>query len=96
MGDVRGGVKGIVSAIKCGFSLSQAIRVQLGMSLSEYAASRGFRYNEVSMCLNGYPSRVYGRIRDAVAEDVGIGRADLDALIDRFSQRESDHHSGGK
>lgn len=49
-------------------------------SLRSFAVEHGLYVQEVSYCLNG--DREYGRIRDLLAEDLGLSRTEVDRLID--------------
>lgn len=75
-------VKKIQTARQLGFSLSEAVVRNLGVTLTAWAADHGYRPSEVSMCLGGYPERPYASIRDDLASDLGIPREVLDELID--------------
>ena len=75
-------VKRLEAALELGFSVSEAVQKALGRSLTQWAEEHGHRQSEVSMCLGGYPGRIYGAIRDDLAAELGIDRGDLDRLID--------------
>lgn len=82
-------VKRLQAALDLGFSLSEAVFRTLGQTQSAWAEDHGVRQSEVSMCLGGYPERPYGAIRDALCDDLGIPRSDLDRLIDGTPQKEA-------
>lgn len=84
----RDPVKRIEHALQLGFKLSEAVQNVLGRSLAAFARERGHRQSEVSMCLGGYPGRVYGAIRDDLARELGIERKQLDRLIENASREE--------
>lgn len=63
-----------------GFTAAEALTNSLGTTATDWAAARNFSREQVSMCLNGI--RTYHAVRDALAEDLGVSRADLDRLLD--------------
>lgn len=75
-------VNRIRALVGLGLTPSEAFQKALGKPLAQFAEERGHRGNEVSMCLNAYPGRTYTAIRDDLAEELGITRTEVDALID--------------
>lgn len=71
----------IEGALALGFTLSEAVQRALGRSLSEFAEAHGHRQSEVSMCLGGYPGRIYAQVRDDLCAELSIERATLDRWI---------------
>ena len=72
-------------AIAVGFTPSEAIQNALGVSLAHFAADAGCTATQVSMCLNGYPGRVYSGIRDALCRRLGVPRDRLDRWISDYT-----------
>lgn len=83
MHDTRDAVKLIEASLALGFSLSEAVQRALGRSLSEFARERGHSRSAVSMCLTHYQQRVFGNVRDDLADELSVPREYLDRLIEQ-------------
>jgi len=70
-------VKAVAAA---GVSAPDAIKAALPMQLNEFARLHGFARTAVSMCIHG--RQRHDRVRDALAEELGVSREWLDELID--------------
>lgn len=57
------------------------LRLALSMSLTQFAKKYGFSKQVVSQCLSGY--RPAEKVRDALAEELEVDRAEIDALLDQ-------------
>ena len=68
-----------------GFSLSEVLRKELGISLTEFADQEGFRRSEVSMTINAHQHRIYQDIRGAFARNLYITPQEMDRLIDTYA-----------
>ncbi len=77
MGRKLGNIKVFVAA---GASAPDAIRAALPGNFAEFAERHGFWKQHVSNCVNGKGR--HGRIRAALAEELGVERAWLDELLD--------------
>ncbi|MCG8468414.1 MAG: hypothetical protein MJB57_09445 [Gemmatimonadetes bacterium] len=90
MSDRKRAIKVISGSLELGYSLSEAVQRALGSTLTDFAARNDFRQEEVSMCLLGYPQRVYPRIRDALCSELHVSRAFLDEKIAEQAARRGD------
>lgn len=70
------------AAVALGFTVSEAVQKLLGRTLTSWAEANGHRQNEVTMCLLKYHQRIYPEIRDGLARDIGVTRAEFDSFID--------------
>jgi hypothetical protein len=64
----------------------ELIRLALTMPYTEFAEKYGFSKQEVSQCVTGY--RTHAKVRDALAKELGVARAEIDALLDRAEPTE--------
>lgn len=87
MADTKQNVKLIEGALALGFSPSEAITRAMGVSLSEFARQTGHTAAAVSMCFNFYNGRVFGGIRDLVAERLGVPREYIDRVIESQAEQ---------
>lgn len=76
-------VKKIEDALALGFTLSAALPLVLGRSLSAFADEFGHSRSEMSMCLSFYGGRIYEAIRADLSRETGIPRETLDSWIER-------------
>jgi len=75
-------IKLISVSLELGYSLSEAVQRALGSTLTDFAKRHDFRQVEVSMCLLGYPQRIYPDIRKALCRELGVPRSFLDDKIE--------------
>lgn len=81
------GSKRVTELVDVGLPLTEAIAKAMGCSLSAFARRRDVRQEEISMCLLGYPGRIYTDIRDAICDELGIAREFLDEKIEEQAAR---------
>lgn len=77
MGDERVNIKVVVEA---GLSITEAIKAAVPGSLADFAARHDFHSSHVSMCIHG--RRLHERIREALADELGVEREWLDDRLD--------------
>jgi hypothetical protein len=73
-----GNIKVILAA---GVPVPQAIKAALPGGLVAFAARHKFHRSHVSMCINGHQR--LDRVRAALAEELGVEREWLDAILDQ-------------
>ena len=56
------------------------VRLALPSTMTAFGLKHGFSKAEVSQCIAGY--RRHEKIRAALAEELGVAREEVDALID--------------
>jgi len=79
-------IRTIENSVQSGFTLSETIRMLLGISFSEFSKNTGLKQEEISMCLLGYPGRELPKVRKALARKLGLKLEQMNDLISRYSR----------
>jgi len=81
MGQAVGNIKVLVATE---VPITEAIKAVLGRNgVSRFASERGFPRPNVSACING--GQRHDRVREALAEELGVTRSWLDEHLDALS-----------